>query len=167
MIRQVATPDGIGLYSRSAMRRIACGALMLLSVAVPAAAADEGEVRAAFEHFVAAQNAHDPEAVDALLLDSPEFLWITRGSAIWGAAAALERFASLYEGTWRLEPEASALQVMTIAEGAAQVFVPIDFTIGAPGEQPQQTRFLMNMVLTDTPDGWKISSILPIPAPAQ
>ena len=165
---QVGTTGGIGLlHDGNAVRRITCSALMLVSVAVPAAAADEDEVRAAFEGFVAAQNAHDPGAVNALLLDSPEFLWITRGSAIWGPDAALERFASLYEGTWRLEPEASALQVMTIAEGAAQIFVPIDFTIGAQGEQPQQTRFLMNMVLTETPDGWKISSILPIPAPAQ
>ena len=85
----------------------------------------------------------------------------------WGADAALDRFASLYEGAWRLEPDDTGLKVMMIAEGAAQIFVPIDFTIGAPGELPQQTLFLMNVVLTETANGWKISGILPIPAPAQ
>ena len=59
------------MHNRSAVQRITCAALMLVSLAVPAAAADEDELRAAFERFVAAQNAHDVEAVDALLLGPP------------------------------------------------------------------------------------------------
>jgi ketosteroid isomerase-like protein len=133
----------------------------------PAAAAPEDEVRAAFDRFVAAQNAHDLKAVESLLLGSPNFLWITRGTPIWGADAALKRFATLYEGTWRLEPETSGLRVMMMGEGVAHVYVPINFTIGAPGQQPQPTRFLMNQMLIKTAGGWKVSGILPIPAPAQ
>jgi hypothetical protein len=53
-----------------------------------------------------------------------------------------------------------------ICDGVAQIYVPIIFAIGASGQTPQQTRFLMNQVLVKTPDGWKVSSILPIPAPA-
>ena len=52
-----------------------------------------------------------------------------------------------------------------IADGIAQVYVPIMFTIGAPGQSPQQTRFLMDQVLVKTHSGWRVSSILPIPAP--
>ena len=84
-----------------------------------------------------------------------------------GPDAALKRFASLYEGTWHLDAEASGLKIMLLGDRAAQVYVPINFTIGAPGQQPQPTRFLMNMVLVSTAGGWKVSSILPIPAPAQ
>jgi hypothetical protein len=73
----------------------------------------------------------------------------------------------LYEGTWRLDPEASDLKITMIADGVAQVYVPINFTIGAAGQPPQQTRFLMDQVLVKTPDGWRVSSILPIPAPTQ
>ena len=51
--------------------------------------------------------------------------------------------------------------------GAAQLYVPIMFTIGAAGQPAQPTRFLMNLILVKTPGGWKVSSILPIPAPAQ
>jgi ketosteroid isomerase-like protein len=127
----------------------------------------QDEVRATFDRFVAAQNAHDLKAVEPLLLCSPNFLWITRGTAVWGADAALKRFASLYEGTWRLDPEASALKIVMVGDAAAQIYVPIVFTIGAFGQQAQPVRFLFNQMLVKTPSGWKVSSILPIPAPAQ
>ena len=59
------------------------------------AAPVEVGARALFERFVAAQNAHDAAAVEALLWNSPDFLWITRGTPIWGRAAAMERFRAL------------------------------------------------------------------------
>ena len=155
--------------SRIARCLIAGLTLMLISVVIKTAvAAPEDEVRAAFDRFVAAQNAHDIKAVEGLLLASSDFLWITRGTPVWGHEAALKRFAALYEGTWRLEPDSSGLKVMMIGDGMAQIYVPIVFTIGAPGQPAQATRFLMNQVLVKSPSGgWKVSSVLPIPAPAQ
>jgi hypothetical protein len=128
------------------------------------AASPQDEVREAFDRFVAAQNAHDLKGVEDLLLDSADFLWVTRGTPIWGREAGLRRFKALYEGTWQLTPEAGALKVVMLAAGTAQVFVPISFSIGAPGQVPQTTRFLMNQMLVKTPAGWKVSAILPIPA---
>ena len=122
-------------------------------------------MRATFDRFVIAQNAHDLKAVESLLLGSPNFLWITRGTPVWGPEAALKRFAALYEGTWRLEPEAPALKITMIGDGAAQVYVPILVHYRCTGQQPQPTRFLMNLVLTKTANAWKVSSILPILAP--
>jgi ketosteroid isomerase-like protein len=165
-----AETNGAALHRhRIARYLILCVALMLaLLMTKPAAAAPEDDVRTTFERFVAAQNAHDIKAVETLLLVSPSFLWITRGAPIWGHEAALKRFAALYEGTWRLEPESSGLKIIMIGEGVAQVYVPIAFTIGAPGQPAQPARFLMNLVLVNTSGGgWKVSSILPIPAPAQ
>jgi ketosteroid isomerase-like protein len=129
-------------------------------------AAPEDEVRAAFQQFVTAQNAHDVKAVDGLLLPSPDFLWITRGAPIWGKDAALQRFAALYQGTWHLDPETAGLKIVMLGDSAAQIYIPITFAIGAAGQPAQQTKFLMNQVLVKTPAGWKFSSILPIPAPA-
>jgi ketosteroid isomerase-like protein len=159
----------IGITSKTTTARLfACVALVLVALMIrPVAAATEDEVRATFDRFVAAQNAHDIKAVESLLLGSPDFLWITRGTPIWGQEAALKRFTALYEGTWRLDPETSGLKVIVIADGAAHVYVPINFMIGAPGQQAQPARFLMNMMWARTPGGWKVSSILPIPAPAQ
>ena len=129
-------------------------------------ASTEDDIKAVFDAFVAAQNAHDPKAVSNTLHDSPNLLWVTRGAAIWGRETALKRFEALYQGTWKLEPEAGALKVMVLGPDTAQVFVPIVFTIGAPGQTAQPTRFLMNQVLIKTAEGWRVSSILPIPAPA-
>jgi ketosteroid isomerase-like protein len=162
------TNEGDFYRGRVARRLTACMTLIFIFLTIKSAVAGpEDEVRATFDRFVAAQNAHDIKAVESLLLDSPNFLWITRGTPIWGQDAALKRFAALYDGTWRLEPEPSGLKVTMIGDGVAQIYVPITFTIGAAGQPPQQTRFLMNQVLVKTPHGWRISSILPIPAPAQ
>src|SRR5687767_10637218 len=74
----------------------------------------EDEVKATFDHFVTAQNAHDISAVRKLLWDSPNFLWVTRGAPIWGRDAALKRFENLYRGTWKLSPDISNLKVVVL-----------------------------------------------------
>ena len=69
-------------------------ALFLLMVP-PAAAADPADaVRSLYERFAAAQNAHDLAAVRPLLLDGPEFLWVSDGQSFWGPDAVLARMAS-------------------------------------------------------------------------
>jgi len=154
--------------SRVGVRSIAGAILLLVTLMIqPAVAAPEDEVRSTFERFVNAQNAHDLNTVESLLLGSPDFLWITRGAPVWGQDAALKRFASLYEGTWRLDPELTSLKVILIGEGVAQVYVPIMFAIAAGGQPPQGAKFLMNLVLVKTQTGWKVSSILPVPVPAK
>ncbi len=136
--------------------------LVLLAVAGVARAGSEDEVKALFAKFVAAQNAHDLKAVGELLQDSPQFLWITRGAPIWGRDAALKRFEALYQGTWSLDPKIDELRVTELQPGVVQLYVPM--TISPAGQAAQPTRFLMNQVVVKTADGWKVSSILPIPA---
>lgn len=140
-------------------------ALWATGTATAAAPAPDPQLQATVERFVAAQNAHDLAAVGGLLLDSADFLWITRGTAIWGRAAALERFEKLYAGTWRLIPDWAEFRVVVATTQLAEVFVPIEFSIGAPDQPPQQARFLMNMVLTRPGPDWRIASLLPIPVP--
>jgi ketosteroid isomerase-like protein len=132
-----------------------------------AQAGTEDEVKAQFSKFVAAQNAHDLKAVGDMLLDSPQFLWITRGAPIWGREAALKRFEALYQGTWSLDPKTDELKVFEIQPGVAQLYVPITFMIAPAGQTAQPMRFLMNQILVETPEGWKVSSVLPIPVPMQ
>jgi ketosteroid isomerase-like protein len=138
-------------------------ALMIFSGSVRAGTEDE--VKAQFSKFVAAQNAHDLKTVGDILLDSPEFLWITRGAPIWSREAALKRFEALYQGTWSLDPKTDELKVIEIQPGVAQLYVPVTFMIAPAGQTAQPTRLLMNQILVRTPEGWKISSILPIPVP--
>jgi uncharacterized protein (TIGR02246 family) len=156
-------------HTKEATMKKIVSVVFVLSMLVPYSllAAPEDEVKAVFERFVVAQNAHDLKAVGELLLDAPHFLWITRGTPIWGREAALKRFETLYQGTWRLEPDTASLRVMMVGDNAAHVYVPIVFTIGAAGQQAQTTRFLMNQILVKTSGGWRVASILPIPVPPQ
>ncbi len=140
-------------------------ALMMCAGSVQAGTEDE--VKAQFSKFIAAQNAHDLKAVGDMLLDSPQFLWITRGAPIWGREAALKRFEALYQGTWSLDPKTDELKVFEVQPGVAQLYVPITFMIAPAGQPAQPMRFLMNQILVKTAEGWKISSVLPIPAPTQ
>ena len=100
------------------------------------------------------------------MLDSPSFLWITRGTPIWGRSAALQRFEALYKGTWRLEPRTDDVKITMVRDDVAQLYVPIMFMIGPADQTPTPTRFLMNQLLVKRPGGWKVATILPIPAPA-
>lgn len=138
---------------------------LILSVS-PAVAAPDDEVKAAFDRFVVAQNAHDVAAVRELLSDSPDFLWVTRGAPIWGRDAALTRFQTLYEGTWKLSPDNSSLKVVILSTTTAQLFVPLMINMGRPGQPASDAAFLMNQTWVKTAAGWHIAAILPIPVPA-
>ena len=147
------------------MRRTFIVGSLLLALAASAQAGSEDEVRALFTKFVTAQNAHDIKAVGELLHDSPNFLWITRGVPIWGREAALKRFEALYQGTWSLDPKSDELRIAELQPNVVQIYVPVTFMIGPAGQAAQPTRFLLNQVAVKTAEGWKIASILPIPAP--
>jgi ketosteroid isomerase-like protein len=139
-------------------------AVLTLSAGYAFAGVDD-EVKATFDRFVAAQNAHDVSAVRDLLLDSPNFLWVTRGAPIWGRDAALKRFETMYQGTWKLSPDSSNLKIVALSDTTAQLYVPIVFNIGPPGQPAPDAPFLMNQTLVKTAAGWRIASILPIPVP--
>lgn len=138
---------------------------MIAFSAGDATASPDDDVRAVFAQFVAAQNSHDLSGVRDVLLDSPGFLWVTRGMPVWGRDAALKRFDTLYQGTWRLSPDSSNLKVVFLSETTAQLYVPIMFNIGAPGHPAPDAPFLMNQTVVKTGSGWQIANILPIPLP--
>jgi len=149
------------------MRSLLAGLFVyaLSAMTTAAAAPIDEELRATVERFVTAQNGHDLNAASGMLLDSPNFLWITRGIPVWGHSDALSRFQKLYAGTWHLEPDWAALRTVVAEPHVAEIFVPIAFTIGAPDQPAQDVQFLMNMVLTKQGTGWKVAAILPIPIP--
>src|SRR5690348_4334264 len=81
-------------------------ALVLIMIAPALAADPASEVRALYQRFAAAQNAHDLAAVRPLLLDSPRFLWVSDGQSFWGPDAVLTRMASFQRAeVWRVEPD--------------------------------------------------------------
>jgi uncharacterized protein (TIGR02246 family) len=134
----------------------------LLLAASSARASMEEEVRAVFDKYIAAQNAHDLKAVRSLLSDSPDMLWISRGKAIWGREAALKTLEERYKGTWKIDVDRKELRVISVSRRVAQVYAPTQLSAGEPGAEPARNRLYINVVMVKKPEGWQIVSILPI-----
>jgi hypothetical protein len=137
-----------------------------LSYAGLCIASPEEEIRASFDKFVPAQNAHDLGAVKALLNDDPSFLWVTRGNVVWGVGPSLERFAALYQGTWSLAPELPALRIALVTESVALLEAPVVFSIGLPGQSATHTPFILTQTWVRKGTTWQVAAILPISMPA-
>jgi hypothetical protein len=126
------------------------------------AADDDAEARAFFSKFVAAQNAHKASDVRAMLWNSPNMLWFSRGVETRGPDAVAARFKEYYEGTWHLEPDMSQFHVAVISNDVMQVLVPIVFTRGLPGQPSQDNKFLISQTFVHDAEGWHVASIMPI-----
>jgi hypothetical protein len=98
----------------------------------------------------------------ALLWDSPDMLWYTRGTEVRGPAAVVEQLHGYYAGTWHLEPDMTKFRATVLGERTVQLLVPVVFTRGAPGEPPQKNEFLICQTLVRGANGWQVASILPI-----
>jgi hypothetical protein len=138
----------------------------VLAAVVVARSDTDAEVTRTFGQFIAAQNAHNAQAVGDILLDSPDFFWLSRGTPVWGRTAALARFRESYKGTWLLEPKFDEMKVTELGPGVARLYVPAVFTIAPPGQPALPRPFLMTQIYVKTGNGWKLSTILPVPAPA-
>jgi hypothetical protein len=138
-------------------------AIAILTSSAPAfAEPNDAEVRAFFTKFVAAQNAHDLNEVKSMLWNSPDLLFFSRGAEARGVEAATDRFREYYEGTWHLEPDMSKFRTATISADVVQILVPIVFTRGLPGTQPQSNTFLISQTFVHDTQGWHIASILAV-----
>jgi uncharacterized protein (TIGR02246 family) len=124
------------------------------------------EVRAMFDRYVAIQNEHDSKSMRNLLVDSPDFLWISRGKPIWGREAALKELEERYKGTWQLEVDRKDLRVISVSRRVAHVYATTKLTAGDAGAKPAKTRAYINLIMVKKPEGWQIASVLPIQFPA-
>src|SRR4051812_20763807 len=134
-------------------------AMAIASLANPARADWSDEVRATYERFAAAQNAHDLSKVRALLLDSPSFLWVSDGRSIWGVDATLERMGSFQAAEiWRVEPSLDKAVPVRVGDGSAFLHLPLRLVIGAR-PKPDELKFLVSMLCVETPSGWRIAAL--------
>jgi hypothetical protein len=138
------------------------GVAMLIYVASACGAGSD--VRTAFQKFVSVQNAHDLASLKAMLLDSPDFLWISGGVAIWGRDAAMRQFAALYKGTWKLEPNMAGFKAQKLDDSVTAVFVPLTVTFAAPGKPSVKLKQLMSQIYMRIGGDWKLAKILPTPS---
>ncbi len=149
------------------VKRLLAAFVGALLVTAAHAATMEDEVKAVFDRYVAVQNAHDLKAMRGLLNDAPDFLWISRGSPIWGREAALKSLEERYKGTWHIDVDRKEVRVISVSRRVSQVFAQTQLTVGESGAEPAKNRLYINMVMVKKPEGWRITSILPILVPPQ
>jgi hypothetical protein len=129
---------------------------------------DIEEIRALFLRQAAGETAHDIGVIDAMLARTPPgqpdpVNFVARAYCFWRREAVIEHFRATFAGTWQFEPDQSAIRVIPLGPDVAHIYAPTRITAGAPG-QPAATRsFLINEFAIRTPDGWRISAIVPVP----
>lgn len=134
--------------------------------------ADLQEIHALFLRKAAAESAHDIQVMDEVLARAPEgqpdpVLLVARAYQFSGRAAVLEHYRQVFAGTWRLDPDLSAVRIVPLGPDTAQIYAPTRVTIGAPGAPSDQAKtypFLINQFAIRTMAGWRISAIVPVPA---
>jgi uncharacterized protein (TIGR02246 family) len=131
--------------------------------------ADVAEIRALFLRQAAAETAHDIDGMNDVLATAIDgqtdpVNFIGRAYRFWGRDAVLEHFRSVFEGTWRFEPEVEHIKVTAINQDVAHIYAPTSITIGTQSSGEATHRFLVNEFAVRTPDGWRISTIVPVPA---
>jgi hypothetical protein len=137
------------------------------SSAIDAAAVEE--IRALFLRQAAGETAHEIEVIDAVLARTPPgqpdpVNFVARAHRLWGRKAVVDHFRTIFAGTWRFEPDESAIRIMPLGPNVAHIYAPTRITVGAAGQQAATYPFLVNEFAIRTPDGWRISAIVPVPA---
>ena len=134
--------------------------VLLLLASRPVAAGDPTvEVRNLYQQFAAAQNARRLETVRDLLIDSPQFLWVSDGQSFWGRDAVLARMASFQTAAvWRVEPDLDTALAVPVDAHVAYLHLPLTLVIGT-AEDPDRLRFLVSMLAVERPEGWKIAAL--------
>jgi ketosteroid isomerase-like protein len=127
---------------------------------IAAARADtRADVLALYNRFSTAQNALDLPAAKALLLDSPDFLWVSDGKSVWGREALVERMARFHSlEVWRAEPMLDRARIVEVSPSVAYLHMPLDLHLGSKAA-PSVTRFLVSILCRRTDAGWRIAAL--------
>jgi ketosteroid isomerase-like protein len=132
--------------------------------------ADVEEIRELFFRQARAETEHDIEAMDNEVLakvapGQPDPVnFVARAYRFWGREEVLEHFRTVFAGIWRFEPEAEEIKITAISADVAHIYAPTSITIGRQGGEETAYRFLVNEFAVRTPAGWRISTIVPVPA---
>ena len=140
-----------------------------LGAAVAIGSTDVEDIRALFLLQAAGETAHDIQVIDAVLARTPPgrpdpVNFVARAYCFWGREAALDHFRTIFAGTWQFEPDQSEIRVTPLGPDVAHMFAPTRVTVGAASQQTKTYQFLINEFAIRTPEGWRISAIVPVPA---
>ena len=130
---------------------------------------DRQEVKAVFLKQAAAATAHDIAAFEQVFAPTPPgqpdpVTFVARAYQFWGKTALIDHFTETFKGVWRFEPDAERVKVIALTPDTAEIYAPTQVTSGTSSETAKTAPFLVYEVAVRTPEGWRIATIVPVPA---
>jgi len=131
--------------------------------------ADRAQVKDVLLRQAAAASAHDIAAFEQVLVSVPPghqdpIVMVARAYQFWGKTALINHFKETFKGVWKFEPDVQAIKVIPLTPDVAQIYAPTQITLGASDASARTAPFLVYEVAVRTPEGWRIASIVPVPA---
>jgi hypothetical protein len=132
-------------------------------------AADTQQIKDLFFRQAAAESAHDINALTHILAqpgpgEPDPVSFVARAYRFWGRPAVMEHFRKTFTGTWHMEPLPEQVRIIPLNAQTAQIYAPTRITLGPAGAPATTATFLINEFAIRTPQGWRISAIVPVPA---
>jgi len=90
--------------------------------------------------------------------------FVARAYRYWGRDEVLAHFRKIFTGTWRFEPDETQVRVTLLGKDVAEIFAPTRVTVGPAGQPAVTSKFYVTEFALRTSDGWRISSIVAVPA---
>ena len=130
---------------------------------------DSQAVKDVFLRQAAAATAHDIKAFERVLVSAPPdqpdpIAFVARAYQFWGKPALIEHFKETFKGVWKFEPSVASIKIIPLTPDVAQVYAPTQITLGASETSARTASFLVYEVAVRTSEGWRIASIVPVPA---
>jgi len=131
--------------------------------------ADRAQVKDVLLRQAAAASAHDIAAFEQVLVPVPPghqdpIVMVARAYQFWGKTALIDHFKETFKGVWKFEPDVQAIKVIPLTPDVAQIYAPTQITLGASDASARTAPFLVYEIAVRTPEGWRIASIVPVPA---
>jgi hypothetical protein len=150
----------------------ALGCLVLLRPSVASAQTNnEQEVKRIYKQLIDAENKHDLPAVRALVWNSASTLFVAKAPVgwrgYWGIDDVLQHLHDMYQQSFRIDPLYEEEKVVFITSNIAETYAPVMITVAYAGQNPVPRPFVMVLLLIKTPNGWKMTTDIPIPIPPE
>lgn len=144
-------------------------ALAVFPHGAKAQASDDETVRQVYKQLIDAENRHDLNAVRVLVWNSPSTLFVAKAPVgwhgYWGIDDVMQHLHDMYQQSFRIDPAYDQEKVVLITPAIAETYAPVRITVAYGGQNPVPKPFVMVLVWIKTPDGWKMTTDIPIPVP--
>ena len=140
-----------------------------LAGASAAQTSNEREIKRIFKQLIDAEDKHDLTAVRALVWNSPSMLFVAKAPlgwhGYWGMDDVIQHLHDMYQQPFRIDPIYGEEKAVFITPEIAETYAPVRITVGYGGQNPVPRPFVMVLVWIKTPQGWKMTTDIPIPVP--